>query len=398
MRKVAVIIASYNYGSFLMEAIDSVLNQTYQPDEILISDDASTDDTFEIATTYQKKYPHLIKVNRNEKNLGIVRHFNKAVSLTTADYICFLGADNRFRSDYLEKCVEVLDKEEQVAIAYTDFALFGSRAKEVYDSFKEEYKGNIKENFYNINFPEFTEDSKQILLNGNNFVHGSSMYKREAYNQVGGYIEKDDTPEDYNLFLRMIKMGWKAKKVPFPFLEYRQHSVEQANIKMKSQAELKFYKEQVAIKDQVIEHRDADIALLKKQVKDLFEGNKWYEAKMQEKDSGIEWLQNQLEEHKKSIDWLQKKVEEQSKGIEWLQNQLNEQTKGAQWYCQQKEELEKSLSWYKGQEQELQTILSTEMSKVEKFKQELANLKEELHYYKNKSILKKIYRKIKKSK
>jgi hypothetical protein len=242
---IAVIIASYNYGEFLVEAVESVLGQTRLPDEILITDDASIDNTAEIAEYYQQKYPEIIRFNRNEKNLGTVEHFNKAVSLTTADFIVFLGADNRFRSDFIEKTTEVLDTCPTVAVAYTDFALFGRRAKIVYSQFPEHWQGQVKgDHFFIINFPDFDETSKASLKE-RNFIHGSSMYRRSAFEMAGGYVKVANTPEDYGLFHRMIiRDGWQAKRVPLPLLEYRQHSRDQTNVQLKSAADMQFYKDQ----------------------------------------------------------------------------------------------------------------------------------------------------------
>ncbi len=235
---ICVIIASYNYGQFLVEAVESVLRQTRPADEILIVDDCSSDNTAEIGMAYQREYPY-IKFHRNEKNLGIVNNFNQAVSMTSSDYICFLGADNRFVSNYIEKTAEVLDSSDDIAIAYTDFALFGQRARLIYENYEDYRKGEIIDNhFYIIRFPEF--DLKE--LKKGNYIHGSSMYKRKAFNDVGGYKAKKNTPEDYNLFLRMAEAGWKAKRIPLPLLEYRQHSKDQANIVLSSYAELNFYK------------------------------------------------------------------------------------------------------------------------------------------------------------
>ncbi|NJR39566.1 MAG: glycosyltransferase [Leptolyngbyaceae cyanobacterium CSU_1_4] len=243
---IAAVITSYNYGAFLTEAIESVLRQTRLPDEILISDDASTDDTYEIATLYQEKYPDLIKVNRNEENLGIVNHFNKAVKLTNADYVAILGADNRFRSDYLDKTSEILDLEPEVAIAYTDFALFGNRAHLVFQDFPQEWRGEIKlDRFFIVNFPNFDEVHRQYLLETGNFIHGSSMFRRKAFMEVGGYVSKSEQPEDYGLFQRIVKAGWQAKRSPLPLLEYRQHSKYQANIQLTSYGALQLYKGQV---------------------------------------------------------------------------------------------------------------------------------------------------------
>lgn len=228
--KIACIIASYNYGDYLIEAVESVLKQTILPNEILISDDFSSDDTQLIAENYVKRYPDLIKYNRNEKNLGVVNHFNKAVGLTKAEYIFFLGADNRLVSNYIEECSRILGSDNNIGVVYTDYAYFGSRARLKYESLSSSLKGRILNNvFFEVVFPEFSTSNKlKKALNKGNFIHGSSMFKRKAFLEVGGYKEEAYTPEDYNLFFEMIvKHDWLAKKVKTTNLEYRQHSISQ---------------------------------------------------------------------------------------------------------------------------------------------------------------------------
>lgn len=241
---VACIIASYNYGNYLIESIESVLRQTILPDQILISDDHSDDETELIARSYVEKYQGLIFYNRNDKNLGIVDHFNKAITLTDTNYVFFLGADNRLQSNYIEETKKILDANRKVGIAYTDFALFGSRAKITYQNFPVDWQGEILENiYYKINFPVFSEEQKKNLKN-KNFIHGSSMFRRKAFNDVGGYI-KSDKPEDHNLFKRIIEKNWLAAKPGNTFLEYRQHSLSQANNLVSIQNKMNFYKREM---------------------------------------------------------------------------------------------------------------------------------------------------------
>lgn len=240
---IACIIASYNYGDYLIEAIESVLRQTILPNEILISDDCSDDDTQLIAEAYVKQYPKLIRYNRNNKNMGVVDHFNKAIALTKSEYIFFLGADNRILSNYIEECSKMLDNNSNTAIAYTDYALFGSRARLTYQSFAENRKGGIRENtFYQIYFPEF-ENKQDLLmeLQKGNFIHGSSMFKRTAFQEVGGYL-KTRQEEDYNLFKRIVEKGWNAEKASSTNLEYRQHSAGQVNNVVSLNNSLQLYK------------------------------------------------------------------------------------------------------------------------------------------------------------
>ena len=268
-QRIACIIASYNYGSYLIEAIESVLKQTILPNEILISDDCSDDETQEIGEFYSRTYPSLISYNRNPKNLGVVDHFNKALSLTSSEYVFFLGADNKILSNYVEETAKVLDSDKKTAIAYTDYAFFGPRARLKYERFQNDRKGGIiDEIYYQIKFPEF-ENKSDLLeeLERGNFIQGSSMFKREAFEDVGGYI-KTNLPEDYNLFVRIIKNGWNAKKARKTNLEYRQHSLGQANDVLSIQNRMLFYKN--ALKSQQVHFAK----LLEK--KNAFESSKFY--------------------------------------------------------------------------------------------------------------------------
>lgn len=241
--KIACIIASYNYGDYLIEAVESVLRQTVLPNEILISDDCSDDETQIIANSYVKKYPELIGYNRNEINLGVVDHFNRAIALTKSEYVFFLGADNRILSNYIEESAKKLDESLNTAVAYTDYALFGSRAKVAYSNFSEDRKAGIVENtFYKICFPHFSDRNDLFEeLTKRNFIHGSSMFKRIAFNDVGGYL-KTNTAEDYNLFKRIVEKGWAVEKVSTTSLEYRQHSVGQVNNLVALHNRLNLYK------------------------------------------------------------------------------------------------------------------------------------------------------------
>lgn len=241
--KIACIIASYNYGDFLIEAIESVLRQTIRPSEILISDDCSDDDTRLIAESYVQLYPDLIKYNRNDSNLGIVKHFNKAISLVQGEYVFFLGADNRLVSNYVEETSSILDSDKKTGVAYTDYAFFGTKAKQKFEDYQESRKGDVLENtYFTIHFPEFNSNDELLEeLKSGNFIHGSSMFKKSAFKDAGGYIDSK-MPEDYNLFKRIVEAGWEAKKANKTILEYRQHSFSQANNIVPIQNKMMLYK------------------------------------------------------------------------------------------------------------------------------------------------------------
>lgn len=228
---VSLIIPNYNYGRFAAEAIESALAQTVPPKEILFIDDCSDDNSMEVV----KRYEDRITVVRNQKNLGIVDNFNKAVSLTSGDYICFLGADNRFRSDYVEQCQRLLDQRPDVAVVYTNVVFFGPRAEVMAIKLGIPAVPETT-NMFLWRLPDFDEKVRQLLETGN-CIHGSSMYRRSAFEQVGGY-QKDGPQEDHNLFRRMVRAGWNAVLCPEFLLEYRQHSRDQADTKVNDALEV----------------------------------------------------------------------------------------------------------------------------------------------------------------
>lgn len=240
-RKISVIVPCYNYGAYLSEAVESILRQTVPPDEIIIADDCSDDNTSEVVEYYSNKFSTVISYFSNNTNLGVISNFNKAVKLCNGDYICIVGADNRISSNYIEECVKILDLNSNVAIAYTDYALFGPRAKIVYEKFDQKLRMGRKESFFLIQFPEFSQVEKSSLSR-QNIMHGSSMFRKQAFYEVGGYRDEGGMPEDQNLFLRIVTHGWDAGKATKAFLEYRQHSRGQINELHIALNQLSFYK------------------------------------------------------------------------------------------------------------------------------------------------------------
>jgi glycosyltransferase involved in cell wall biosynthesis len=239
---IGVIIPCYNYGHFLTDAVESVLRQTRPVDKILISDDASTDDTQAVAEMFVAEHPDLIEYRRNEENLGMVPRFVLTVAEMDTDYICLLGADNRFRSDYIETTAAVLDANSQVGVAYTDFVFFGPEAYEHFQYVPESRRGDIiNEELYEVRFPEFKDETLKSLKKAN-FIHGSSLYRKHIFEEIGGYKDLTEVAEDHNFFYRMIKAGWNAKRVPEILLEYRQHSPTQTNTMKQVESQLSFYK------------------------------------------------------------------------------------------------------------------------------------------------------------
>lgn len=108
MPLVSVVMPVYNAGGFLVEAIESILAQTYKNFEFIIVDDASTDNSFAILKKYKSRFPFKITVLRNAKRKGISETVKRAIAASSGDFIARMDADDIALPDRLEKQVRYL--------------------------------------------------------------------------------------------------------------------------------------------------------------------------------------------------------------------------------------------------------------------------------------------------
>jgi glycosyltransferase involved in cell wall biosynthesis len=108
----------YNGERYIKETLDSWLSQTFKDFELVISDNASTDATEEMCRAYAAKDPR-IRYYRNVHNLGASPNHNRVFELSTGGYFRWAAHDDTCAPDYLEKCVEVLDRDPSIVLCHT---------------------------------------------------------------------------------------------------------------------------------------------------------------------------------------------------------------------------------------------------------------------------------------
>jgi len=113
---VSVGLYVYNGERFLEEALDSILNQTFTDFELIISDNASTDRTGEIAEGYAKRDDR-IRYYRSEKNMGGGWNMRRVYELATGKYFKWAAADDLLEPDFLRRCVEILESDPGCVVA-----------------------------------------------------------------------------------------------------------------------------------------------------------------------------------------------------------------------------------------------------------------------------------------
>jgi glycosyltransferase involved in cell wall biosynthesis len=116
--RVSIGVPVYNGEKYLRQALDSLLTQTYQDFELIISDNASTDATQQICEEYARKDSR-VRYCRSKKNVGGPANYNRVFRLSSSGYFKWAAYDDMHAPEYLQKCVEVLDKDPSVVSCHS---------------------------------------------------------------------------------------------------------------------------------------------------------------------------------------------------------------------------------------------------------------------------------------
>ena len=117
------------YARYLDARLTSILNQTFQDFELILLDDASTDNSLEILDKY-KNNPHVSHLVVNEQNTGSpFKQWMKGILLAKGEWIWIAEADDSSKPNFLETCIEQIEKEENISFVYTALILWIKIAK-----------------------------------------------------------------------------------------------------------------------------------------------------------------------------------------------------------------------------------------------------------------------------
>lgn len=193
---VSVIIATYNYGRFISEAIESLINQTYVDWECIIIDDGSTDNTKSVVDDWIKKDKRITYFS--QQNAGPTSARNNGISKAKGEYILFLDADDLLQPNKLKSHIEIFESQKSVDIAYGDARYFyGDDNTQLFFSLKEDNKPWIPK--YNGNGAGLVD----LILRQNMMVISSPVIRRKVFDIVGNFDPKLLKLEDWELFQRM---------------------------------------------------------------------------------------------------------------------------------------------------------------------------------------------------
>lgn len=183
---VSVVIATYNGEKFILKQLESVVNQTVMPDEIIVNDDHSSDSTVDLIKNYakEKNLEKLIHIFINEKNLGFAGNFTKAVDKAKGDIIFLCDQDDEWKADKIEKMKAVFDNDESVLSLCSEFDIIDAESNKISD---KKTSGKCK------------KISMKSFLRYPNF-HGMTMaFRRDIWADVKSTFAKGFTFHDWSI-------------------------------------------------------------------------------------------------------------------------------------------------------------------------------------------------------
>lgn len=184
--KVSIITVYYNRGYCIAGSVDSLLNQSFSDFELLLVDDGSSDDTIE---KFQKFNDPRIRIVTHQ-NMGFTNTIRKAVDLCKGEYIAIHGSGDISLSRRIEKQVRFLDLNPEYLLVASKFERYDENTLAKID--ESTYSGDLE-------YDDFLYNCR--------VMHGAAMFRKSAYEIVGGYERAFSNSQDWDLFLRFLRIG-----------------------------------------------------------------------------------------------------------------------------------------------------------------------------------------------
>ena len=212
MPVVSVVLTSYNHRKFIREAIQSVLNQTFEDWELIIWDDDSVDDSWEIISAF---IDPRIKRFRNPKNEGPVFGINRAISeVATGKYIAIHHSDDVWFADKLQKQVDYLDQNPDIGAVFSEAQIIDELGRPLSSLMHFNYNARMLEKHSRYEWLNY------FFLHGNALWHPSVLIRKHCYDVFGLYDDYLIQVPDLDMWVRLCS-AFEIHVMPGCLIKFR---------------------------------------------------------------------------------------------------------------------------------------------------------------------------------
>jgi glycosyltransferase involved in cell wall biosynthesis len=212
---------TYNASTWIREAIDSALAQTWTDFELVVSDNASTDSTLEIVRSYDDPR---IRLEPSERNLGVTLNHNRVVKLSTGRYVKFLHGDDTLAPTCIEEMMALALEDDRIGL------VFSPRENVIFDERGAEWARVTTRDHESLGPPERVNDGRVLFLSllVDEFIHNwigepsAVLLSREALATCGLFNRFLRQTVDFELWLRVL-LHYRVGFVEAPMCTFRMH-------------------------------------------------------------------------------------------------------------------------------------------------------------------------------
>lgn len=223
MKTVDILLATYNGEKYIVEQIESILNQTHKEFRLLISDDGSTDNTKQIISEYEKKDKRITVFNQKE-NIGVVQNFEFLMTKVENEYFMFSDQDDIWKEEKIEKTLKKIE-ETGAMLVYSDLEVVDSDLNITFESYWK-LKGIYQKIKKYNNF-------ESLYLN--NFVTGCTIIARRELIEKSLPLPKTSKYVLHDYWISLIaSQNGKIEYIEESLIKYRQHKNNKVGSKKKS--------------------------------------------------------------------------------------------------------------------------------------------------------------------
>ena len=201
--KVSLIIPVYNQERYIQESVESALKQDYEPLEVIVVDDGSTDRTSRILKRFGQRIRYIPQENR-----GAAAALNRGVQLAQGSFVGWLSGDDLYLPGKITAQVHEFQAEPSLGLVYTDWVMIDAGGREIRTVCAP--------------CPSAERFARELLKS--NFINGSSvLIRKECLARVGYFDETLVADVDGDMWFKLLKYGHRFGHVARPLLKYRRH-------------------------------------------------------------------------------------------------------------------------------------------------------------------------------
>lgn len=229
MPLISVVMPARNASATLPATLDSLAQQTFSDFELVLVNDASTDETPHIAESYARRFP--VRLVNNVENQGVAKSINLGLEQGDSEYVIRLDSDDLARADRFEKQVAFMAANPFVDVCGSHIEMFSD----------EDTQRSV------LAHPTSNAEIKTAFVQRCAIAHPSVIARRSFYESAGYYDPRYDFAEDYELWCRGALLGKQFANIPEPLTYYRRHAGQVSRQK----AQLQFTRD-IAIKNKYL--------------------------------------------------------------------------------------------------------------------------------------------------